>query len=101
MDMKSLSFKQVRWAQELSKYHFRIDYHQGKANGAIDALFRFSQKSPDKKKKLWAENTWILHPLQSLLTNASFSGLNTLAQLSLLHRVLICGTYILPQLRQF
>ena len=26
MDTKSLSFCQVRWAQELSKYHFRIDY---------------------------------------------------------------------------
>ena len=26
MDMKSLSSRQVRWAQELSWYHFRIDY---------------------------------------------------------------------------
>ncbi len=26
MDMKSLSSKQVRWAQELLRYHFRIDY---------------------------------------------------------------------------
>ena len=26
MDTKSLSFRQVRWAQELSRYHFRIDY---------------------------------------------------------------------------
>ncbi len=38
MDMKSLSSRQVRWAQELSRYHFRIDYRQGKANGAADAL---------------------------------------------------------------
>ncbi len=26
MDIKSLSSRQVRWAQELSRYHFRIDY---------------------------------------------------------------------------
>ena len=26
MDTKILSSRQVRWAQELSKYHFRIDY---------------------------------------------------------------------------
>ena len=26
MDTKSLSFRQVRWAQKLSCYHFRIDY---------------------------------------------------------------------------
>ena len=30
MDTKSLSFCQVRWAQELFRYHFRIDYRQGK-----------------------------------------------------------------------
>ncbi len=26
MDTKNLSFRQVRWAQKLLKYHFRIDY---------------------------------------------------------------------------
>ncbi len=26
MDTKSLSSRQVRWAQELSRYYFRIDY---------------------------------------------------------------------------
>ncbi len=41
MDMKSPSFRQVRWAQKLSRYHFRIDYRQGKANGAADALSRY------------------------------------------------------------
>ena len=38
MDTKSLSSRQVRWAQKLSRYHFQIDYRQGKANGAPDAL---------------------------------------------------------------
>ena len=108
MDTKSLSSRQVRWAQELSRYHFRIDYRQGKANGAADALSRFPQRSLDEEEKLRAENTQILHRLQSSLTRASLSGLS-LSGLSLgsepdlspLHRVLICGTYVLPQLRQF
>ena len=41
MDTKSLSSKQVRWAQELSCYHSRIDYYQGKVNGATDALLQY------------------------------------------------------------
>ena len=52
MDTKSLSSRQVRWAQELSNYQFRIDYCQGKANKAADALFCFSQKNEDEEKKL-------------------------------------------------
>ena len=55
MDTKSLSSRQVRWAQELSRYHFQIDYRQGKANGAADALSRFPQRSVNKKEKLQAE----------------------------------------------
>ena len=38
---KNLSFRQVRWAQELFRYYFQIHYCQGKANGAADALSRF------------------------------------------------------------
>ena len=45
MDTKSLSSKQVRWTQKLSRYHFRIDYCQSKANAAADALSRFSERS--------------------------------------------------------
>ena len=52
MDTKSLSSRQVRWAQGLSKYHFRIDYCQSKANGVADALFRFFQRSVNEEKKL-------------------------------------------------
>ena len=39
MKTKSLSSRQVRWAQELFCYQFQIDYCQGKANGAANALF--------------------------------------------------------------
>ncbi len=42
MDTKSLSSRQVCWAQKLFWYYFRTDYCQGKANAAADALFCFS-----------------------------------------------------------
>ena len=89
MDTKSLSSRQVRWAQKLSRYYFRIDYCQGKANSAADALFCFSPKSIDEKEKLWAENTQIFHCLQTSLIRASLLGLSTWAKLSPLHQVLI------------
>ncbi len=106
MDTKSLSSRQVRWAQELSRYHFRIDYRQGKANAAADALSRFLQRSQVEEKTLRAENSQILHRLQSSLTNASLAGLSLSGHtretnLSPLHQVLICRTYVLPQLCQF
>ena len=43
MVTKSLSSRQVCWAQKLSGYHFQIDYYQGKANKAADALSQYSQ----------------------------------------------------------
>ena len=108
MDMKSLSSRQVRWAKELFKYHFQIDYRQSKANGAADTLSRFLQRSLNKEEKFRAENTQFLHYLQSSHTRASLSclsppslSLGSEPNLSLLHQVLICGTYVLPQLRQF
>ena len=36
-----MSSRQVRWAQEPSRFHFRIDYRQRKANGAADAYLIF------------------------------------------------------------
>ena len=41
MDIKILSFRQVHRAQELSCYQFQINYCQGKANGAADALSQY------------------------------------------------------------
>ncbi len=52
MDTKSLSFRQVRWAQELSRYYFQIDYRQEKANAVADALSHFLQRSQAEKKIL-------------------------------------------------
>ena len=81
MDTKSLSSRQIPWAQELSWYHFRIDYRQGKANAAADALSRFPQRSQDEEDELRAENGRILHCLQNSLTNASLAGLSLLFSL--------------------
>ncbi len=67
MDTKNLSSRQVQWAQEISRYYFRIDYQQGKANGAADPLSRYSQRSAEEEETLQAKNTKILHRLQSLL----------------------------------
>ena len=97
MDTKNLSSRQVRWAQELSRYHFRIDYHQGKANGAADALSRYPQKSAEEEDTLRAENIKILHRLQSSLARV-LGLLVDSSQLSSLHQVFICGTTVLPQL---
>ena len=104
MDTKRLSSRQVRLAQELSRYHFRIDYCQGKANAAADALSRFSQQSHDEEDELQAENGGIFHHLQNSLTNASLAGLSfssSSSLLSYLHQVFTCGTYFFPQLQQF
>ena len=52
INTKSLSSRQVRWAKELSRYHFQIDYRQGKANVAADALSSFPQRTQDEKDEL-------------------------------------------------
>ena len=52
MDTKGLSSRQVRWAQKPSQYHFQINYCQGKANTAADALSRFLQRSQDEENEL-------------------------------------------------
>ena len=102
MDTKSLSFRQVHWAQKLSQYHFEINYYQGKVNAAANALSRFPQKSQNKEDKLQAENDQIFYCLQNLLTNASLAGLSLLSSLPLhLHQVFIYEIYVLPQLRNF
>ena len=100
MDTKSLSSRQVRWAQELSCYHFRIDYHQGKANKAANLLSQYPQRSAEEENTLRAENVKILHRLQSLLARVSGFSID-LSQFSPLYQIFICGTTVLPQLYQF
>lgn len=52
MHTKNLSFHKARWAEEISKYYFQIDYYQGKANRITNTLSRFLQTSQAKKKNL-------------------------------------------------
>ena len=101
MNTKSLSSRQVRWIQKLSRYHFQINYCEDKVNGAADALSRYPQQNAEEEETLWAENVKNLHRLQSSLTNTILSSLSTLVKLSSFHQVLICRTYVLPQLWQF
>ena len=105
INTKNLSSRQVRWVQELSWYHFRIDYWQSKANGAADTLSCFPKRSQDEEEKVQAENTQTFPCLQFSLTSASFSGLsfdvNFKTYLLLLYQDLIYKTHILSQLRQF
>ena len=101
MDTKCLSSRQVRWAKKLFRYYFWIDYRQGKANEAANALSYFFQRNKDKEEKLQTENIQILHCLQSSFTSTTLSDLSTSSSLSPLHQILICGTHALPHLRQF
>ena len=95
MDTKSLSSRQVRWTQELSYYHFRIDYRQGKANGVANTLSQYPQRSAEEEEALRIENVKILYRLQSSLTNASFSGLKFFEpNLSPPHQVFVCKTHV-------
>ena len=96
---KELELRQVRWAQELSRYHFRIDYRQGKANGAVDALSRYPQRSQGEEEILQAENTKIFQRLQSSLTNARASS-TPLAHVASLKHIIIYRTYAFPALCQ-
>ncbi len=105
IDTKSLSSCQVHWTQELSRYQFRIDYCQEKANVVADTLSRFPSRSQAEEKTLKDENSQILYHLQTSLTRANIAGLSLLghptADFSLLHQVFICGTYVLPRFYQF
>ena len=99
IDTKSLSSRQVGQAQKLYRYYFHIDYCQGKANKATDALSSYSQRSQGEEEILEAENTRIFQCLQSLLTNARvFSTPST--HVASLKYVIICETHALPDLCQ-
>ncbi len=74
IDTKNRSSRQVCWAQKLSRYHFRIDYQQGKAKESADALSRYPQRSAEEEETFRTENTKTMHRLQSSL--ARMSGLS-------------------------
>ena len=100
MDTKSLSSHRVRCTQKLSCYQFRINYCQGKANGAAKTLSCYFQQSLGKEKILQAKNTKILQRLLSLLANAYISSTSSTHIASLLH-VIIYEMHTFPDLYQF
>ena len=79
--MKGSSSRQVCWAQELSRYHFRIDYQQGKASGAVDALLRFSLEEPGRSSSQEHSS------LSPAVTNGPFAP------------KFVCKTHVLPPLK--
>ena len=99
MDTKSLSSRKVRWAQELSHHHFRINYCQSKANEASNALSHYPQRSQSKEEILQAENTRIFQRLQFLVINVHTSSTPYTHVISLKH-IIICRTHSLPDLCQ-
>ena len=102
MDTKILVSCHVYWAQKLSTYHFHVASCQEKVNEAADTLSHLTQQNNKEKANLWAQNTQILHYLQTPLMNASISSLNaTISSLLPQHQIIICGIYILLQLLHF
>ena len=55
MITKKLSAQQAQWAELLSQYHFKLQYHTGKANERANAL---SQKSKDVKEQQKAKDQY-------------------------------------------
>ena len=98
MDTKSLGSRQVCWAQELSHYHFCINYWQDKDNGTANALLQYLQQNAKEKATFWTENTKILHRLQSSLANVFGLFLDVFYPF---YQILMCSTAVLPQLQWF
>lgn len=74
METTRLSGRQIRWAQELSRYDFKIDYRPGTKNPA-DALSR-PLADEDAEKELVEQNRRILDKLQQSLSENNHSLLN-------------------------
>ena len=114
MDTKRLSGRQVRWAQELSRYNFRIDYRQGKRNPA-DGLSRPPTAGDDDGEVL-VENRKTLHLLQTSLAdkNARVCLMRAMSGESLddasgptgshhgeIWKIITCGTLVVPKVKAY
>jgi RNase H-like domain found in reverse transcriptase/Integrase zinc binding domain len=65
MTTKELNARQARWAEELTKYNFRIEHVKGKENVVADALSR----RPDSEEKPSREKAIFKMDGQSLIIN--------------------------------
>lgn len=67
MSTKTLTRRQVRWAEILSRYNFVISYKPGRENGKADALTRISTDAPGKEDDRTRYMKQILIPAERLL----------------------------------
>lgn len=61
INIQNRSLRQVCWAQKLWKYHWCIDYPQGKANTTADVLSKYPKRNTKKKNTLRSKNAKILY----------------------------------------
>lgn len=98
IDTRNLSFKEVCWVQTLFQYYFRINYCQGKANGAANAFSKYFWQSAKEKSIFRVKNTKILYCLHFSLAKVS----ELLADsISFFYQVFIYSTVIISWICQF
>jgi hypothetical protein len=62
MTTKKLSGRQARWAELLSRYHFKLVYRTGKSNERADALSRKTEDVHEQQKAIERYRTQIMIP---------------------------------------
>src|SRR4051794_27638443 len=60
MTIKKLSARQARWAEYLSRYHFKLAYRTGKSNERADALSRKLEDTTIQDQVITAHQTQVL-----------------------------------------
>ena len=62
MTTKKLSGRQARWAEYLSRYHFKLMYRTGKSNARADALSRKTEEVESQQEAITQHRTQALLP---------------------------------------
>ena len=62
MTTKKLSVRQARWAEYLSRFHFKLAYRAGKSNERADALSRRTEDVAQQTRTIAAHRTQVLLP---------------------------------------
>src|SRR6201982_1214948 len=62
MTTKKLSARQARWAEYLSRFHFKLAYRAGKSNERADALSRRTEDVAQHTRTIAAHGTQVLLP---------------------------------------
>ncbi len=96
MSTTRLNSRQIRWAQELSRYDFAIEYRQGKSNPA-DPLSRIPEYEQDNGISE-RENYQLLNELKETLRG--FRAVGRTRFMSDCFRVLVTGSHDVPDVRQ-